>query len=296
MKKLTFILIIQFIIGSDIKFDGNNAFVFLKEQCAFGPRFPGSSGHNKLIQYLNNHFQIYADSVEIFRDSIIHPFTNEKLEISNLLIRHNVDAEERYLFMAHFDTRDRADKDLDETKIMLPILGANDGASGVALLMELSRIINNNPLSKIGVDILLVDAEDMGKSGHVDQWGLGTQSFVNQYKGLLPKYAICVDMIADKNPIFKIEGFSYRFAKELVQEIWTIAKDLGYKEFVWQLSPPIYDDHYYYYQGTNVPSIDIIDFDFPQWHTVDDTIENCSPKGLFIVGHVLLEFIYRKDQ
>ena len=183
MKKLTFILIIQFIIGSDIKFDGNNAFVFLKEQCAFGPRFPGSSGHNKLIQYLNNHFQIYADSVEIFRDSIIHPFTNEKLEINNLLIRHNVDAEERYLFMAHFDTRDRADKDLDETKIMLPILGANDGASGVALLMELSRILNNNPLSNIGVDILLVDAEDMGKSGHVDQWGLVTQSFVNQYKG-----------------------------------------------------------------------------------------------------------------
>ena len=296
MKKLTFILIIQFIICSDIKFDGNNAFVFLKEQCAFGPRFPGSSGHNKLIQYLNNHFQIYADSVEIFRDSIIHPFTNEKLEISNLLIRHNVDAEERYLFMAHFDTRDRADKDLDETKIMLPILGANDGASGVALLMELSRIINNNPLSKIGVDILLVDAEDMGKSGHVDQWGLGTQSFVNQYKGLLPKYAICVDMIADKNPIFKIEGFSYRFAKELVQEIWTIAKDLGYKEFVWQLSPPIYDDHYYYYQGTKVPSIDIIDFDYPYWHTIDDIVENCSPKGLFIVGNVLLEFIYRKDQ
>ena len=94
----------------------------------------------------------------------------------------------------------------------------------------------------------------------------------------------------------KIEGFSYRYAKELVHEIWTIANDLGYKEFVWQLSSPIYDDHMYYYLGTKVPSIDIIDFDFPQWHTIDDTIENCSPKGLHIVGNVLLQFIYNKDK
>ena len=97
-----------------------------------------------------------------------------------------------------------------------------------------------------GIDILLVDAEDMGRPGYPNEWGLGTQSFVKQYKGILPKYAICVDMIADKNPIFKIEKFSYNYAKELVYEIWELANDLGYKEFVWQLTHPIYDDHYYY--------------------------------------------------
>ena len=160
----------------------------------------------------------------------------------------------------------------------------------------LSKHISKNPLSNIGVDILLVDAEDMGRSGHINEWGLGTQSFVKQYKGQLPKYAICVDMIADQNPIFKIEGFSYKYAKELVHEIWSLANSLGYKEFVWQLSNPIYDDHFYYYQGTSIPSIDIIDFDFPYWHTINDTPENCSAKGLHIVGNVLLEFIYGKEK
>ena len=203
---------------------------------------------------------------------------------------------DRYLFIAHWDTRDRADKDSDPTKQSIPILGANDGGSGVALLMQLSNHIKNDiTLKNIGIDILLVDAEDMGRPGYVNEWGLGTQSFVKQYKGNLPKYAICVDMIADKNPVFKIERFSYNYAKELVYEIWELANDLGHKEFVWQLTHPIYDDHVYYHQGTGVPSIDIIDFDFPEWHTTEDTIENCSPKGLFIVGDVLLNFIIRKE-
>tara|TARA_Y100001960_G_C14668889_1_gene824851 strand:+ start:206 stop:1096 length:891 start_codon:yes stop_codon:yes gene_type:complete len=294
--RIVYILILSFLISSEEKFNGDNAFIYIKEQCAFGPRFPGSEAHSNLVKYLHNHFTIYADSVQIFSDSINHPFTNQKIGIKNLLIKHNINATERYLFMAHFDTRDRADKDHNVDKKHLPIMGANDGASGVALLMELSKYINQNQLNNIGVDILLVDAEDMGRPGNKDEWGLGTQSFVKNYKGLLPKYAICVDMIADKNPIFKIEGFSYQYAKDLVYEIWTLANNLGYKEFVWQLSPPIYDDHFYYFQGTAVPSIDIIDFDYPHWHTIDDTIENCSPKGLHIVGNVLLEFIYLKDK
>ena len=197
--------------------------------------------------------------------------------------------------MAHYDTRDRADKDENPNNHNKPIIGANDGASGVALLMQLSKHIDSLNLKNIGIDILLVDAEDMGRAGHVDEWGLGTQSFTKMYKGTLPKYAICVDMIADKNPIFKIEKFSYQFAKELINEIWTLANNLGYKEFVWQLSQYIYDDHVYYYNGTSVPSIDIIDFDYPYWHTIDDTIENCSSQGLFIVGNVLLQFIKNKD-
>ena len=290
------ILFIRIVFPNSIEFDGNNAFIYIKEQCEFGPRYPGSEGHKQLINYLHNHFEKNSDSLMVFTDTINHPVSNDEIEITNLLVQHNVNADIRYLFMAHFDTRDRADKDQDKNNLHLPILGANDGASGVALLMELSNHIKKNPLNNIGIDILLVDAEDIGRPGHANEWGLGTQSFVKQYKGKLPKYAICVDMIADKNPIFKIEQFSYRYAPELVKEIWHLANDLGYNEFVWQLTPqPIYDDHVYYYQGTSVPSIDIIDFDFPQWHTIDDTVENCSPKGLFIVGNVLLHFIYNKD-
>jgi hypothetical protein len=296
MKNIIFIIVINLLFSNNLEFNGDNAFTYLKAQCEIGPRYPGSKGHKELLKYLQNHFVLYSDSIEVFNDSIFHPVSNEKIKITNLLIRHNVDATERYLFMAHFDTRDRADKDHNPSKINNPIIGANDGASGVALLMELSHYIYNYPLSNIGIDILLVDAEDMGRSGHQEEWGLGTQSFVKQYKGILPKNAICVDMIADKNPIYKIEGFSYKYAQDLVYEIWNLANDLGYKEFVWQLSGAIYDDHYYYHQGTQVPSIDIIDFDYSYWHTIDDTAENCSPKGLFIVGNVLLEFIYRKDK
>ena len=278
-------------------FNGNQAFEYIKKQCDFGPRYPGSLGHQRLSNYLYDYFIVNSDSVSIFTDSISHPVNNNKIQITNFLIKHNLSSNERYLFIAHWDTRDRADKDLDLQKKSIPILGANDGASGVALLMQLSNHIKNDiKLKNIGIDILLVDAEDMGRPGHVDEWGLGTQSFVKQYKGILPKYAICVDMIADKNPIFKIERFSYNNAKELVYEIWELANDLGYNEFVWQLTGPIYDDHVYYNQGTSVPSIDIIDFDFPQWQKTDDTIENCSSKGLFIVGNVLLNFIFNKEK
>ena len=300
MKNIIFILLISFLFTNQNivvpSFDGNQAFEYIKKQCEFGPRYPGSLGHQQLSDYLYNYFNSNADSVLIFRDSISHPFDKQKIEITNFLIQHNLSSMDRYLFIAHWDTRDRADKDSDSTKQSVPILGANDGGSGVALLMQLSNHIKNDiTLKNIGIDILLVDAEDMGRPGYVNEWGLGTQSFVKQYKGILPKYAICVDMIADKNPIFKIEKFSYNYAKELVYEIWELANDLGHKEFVWQLTHPIYDDHVYYHQGTGVPSIDIIDFDFPEWHTTEDTIENCSPKGLFIVGDVLLNFIIRKE-
>tara|TARA_Y100001954_G_scaffold227652_1_gene271005 strand:- start:312 stop:1196 length:885 start_codon:yes stop_codon:yes gene_type:complete len=292
---MIYIIFINILFCLSLEFNPNSAFKYIEKQCEIGPRYPGSEGHKKLINYLDSHFSIYADSVQIFNDTILHPISKNEINISNFLIKHNPKANERYLFMAHFDTRDRADKDNNPENLNTPIIGANDGASGVALLMELSTIINNNPLKNIGIDILLVDAEDMGTSGNPQEWGLGTQSFVKNYKGKLPKSAICVDMIADRNPIFKIEGFSYQYAKDLVYEIWNLANELGYKEFVWQLTSPIYDDHYYYYKGTNVPSIDIIDFDYPHWHTIDDTIENCSPKGLEIVGNVLLEYIYRKD-
>ena len=296
MRYFIFIILFSISLSGAHKFDGDKAFSYIQKQCDFGPRYPGSNGHQQLSNYLYEYFNKTSDLVSIFIDSINHPVSHQKIEIKNFLVQHNINASERYLFMAHWDTRDRADKDKDSTKKAIPILGANDGASGVALLMELSSYIKKNPLKNIGIDILLVDAEDMGRPGHTDEWGLGTQSFVKQYDGILPKYAICVDMIADKNPIYKIEGFSYRYAQELVNEIWSLANALGYKEFVWQLSPSIYDDHVFYYQGTKVPSIDIIDFDFPEWHTTDDTVENCSSKGLFIVGNVLLEFIYGKDK
>ena len=172
------------------QFNGDSAFVYIQKQCDFGPRYPGSDAHKIFSEFLYTFFNKYSESIQEYNDTIIHPISNKKIEISNFLIKHNINADERYLFMAHWDTRDRADKDINSDNHNVPILGANDGASGVALLMELSKYISNNPLSNIGVDILLVDAEDMGRSGHVNEWGLGTQSFVKQYEGKLPKFVL----------------------------------------------------------------------------------------------------------
>ena len=279
------------------QFDEDNAFALLEKQCEFGPRYPGSIGHEEFSEYLINYFSKLNCTIEIFTDSIYHPNQKDlKIQIKNILVHHNPEINNRLLFMAHWDTRDRAEKDEDINNRSKPIIGANDGASGVALLMELSDYISNYPLKNIGIDFLFVDAEDMGRKNHTYEWGLGTQSFTKSYDGIMPKYAICIDMIADKNPIFKIERFSYQFAKELVQEIWTFANNLGYKEFVWQLGPAIYDDHFFFYEGTKVPSINIIDFDYEHWHTTQDIPENCSSKGLGIVGNVMLNFIYEIDK
>ena len=279
------------------QFDEDNAFALLEKQCEFGPRYPGSIGHEEFSEYLINYFSKLNCTIEIFTDSIYHPNQKDlKIQIKNILVHHNPEIKNRLLFMAHWDTRDRAEKDEDINNRSKPIIGANDGASGVALLMELSDYISNYPLKNIGIDFLFVDAEDMGRKNHTYEWGLGTQSFTKYYDGIMPKYAICIDMIADKNPIFKIERFSYQFAKELVQEIWTFANNLGYKEFVWQLGPAIYDDHFFFYEGTKVPSINIIDFDYEHWHTTQDIPENCSSKGLGIVGNVMLNFIYEIDK
>ena len=279
------------------QFDEDNAFALLEKQCEFGPRYPGSIGHEEFSEYLINYFSKLNCTIEIFTDSIYHPNQKDlKIQIKNILVHHNPEINNRLLFMAHWDTRDRAEKDEDINNRSKPIIGANDGASGVALLMELSDYISNYPLKNIGIDFLFVDAEDMGRKNHTYEWGLGTQSFTKSYDGIMPKYAICIDMIADKNPIFKIERFSYQFAKEFVQEIWTFANNLGYKEFVWQLGPAIYDDHFFFYEGTKVPSINIIDFDYEHWHTTQDIPENCSSKGLGIVGNVMLNFIYEIDK
>ena len=140
------------------QFDEDNAFALLEKQCEFGPRYPGSIGHEEFSEYLINYFSKLNCTIEIFTDSIYHPNQKDlKIQIKNILVHHNPEINNRLLFMAHWDTRDRAEKDEDINNRSKPIIGANDGASGVALLMELSNYISNYPLKNIGIDFLFVD-------------------------------------------------------------------------------------------------------------------------------------------
>ena len=158
-------------------FDGSLAFLYLEKQCEFGPRYPGSDGHKKTAEFFEEYLISRTHALEVMREKIKHPYNDEPLELINLLARYYPKRQNRILLMAHWDTREVADKDPLETNQSKPILGANDGASGIAVLMVLAQILMENELNNIGVDILFVDGEDMGKSGDPEKFGLGTLEF-----------------------------------------------------------------------------------------------------------------------
>ena len=301
MKQLLIIFIISSLFSQTvIYFDGINAMGYLKKQCDLGPRFPGSKGHLDAIELYTNHFNKYSKDVRLLEGYTIHPHRLDSIKLTNIFSRFNLDSEYRILLMAHFDTREYADKDQDIKNHNKPIIGANDGASGVAILMEMAKLIHNNPFTNIGVDILLTDGEDMGKSGDPDSWALGAKLFSKQLPLPAPFFAICVDMVGDKELNLPIELNSYLQAPELVMDIWSLALELGFNQFEMKMGSSIIDDHYVLYKETNIPSIDIIDFDYPNnqlnyWHTLEDTPDKCSAASLEAVGTVLINYLYRLD-
>tara|TARA_B100002052_G_scaffold130474_1_gene119732 strand:+ start:128 stop:1033 length:906 start_codon:yes stop_codon:yes gene_type:complete len=276
-------------------FDSEKAFDYIKKQCEFGPRYPGSSGHYSFQLYLREFLKDKSDTLIVYEHEVKHPYAEKNVMLYNFLARYNPTIDNRIMLMAHWDTREIADKDLEIENQNKPILGANDGGSGISVLMVLSEILNKNKLYNIGIDLLFVDGEDMGRNGQLENYCIGTTAFCEVIPDPIPNHAICIDMVADKNPVFPIEYFSYNQAPHVVNEIWTLAHELGYKEFESRLSGPIYDDHRALYIHSGIPAIDIIDFDYPYWHTTQDIVENCSPKGLKIVGEVICEYLYRKD-
>lgn len=300
---MKFIIIILLSIGSPqtvLYFNGHNAMNYLNQQCEIGPRYPGSQGHKDAIKFYENHFKKYSDNVMLFSDHVIHPHSLDSIKLTNIFSRFNPEIKNRLLLMAHFDTREFADKDLNESNRIKPILGANDGASGVAILMEVAKFLNQNPLLNLGVDILLTDGEDMGKNGDPDSWGLGAKVFSARIPEPLPFGAICVDMVGDAELELPIERHSYMQAPQLVLDVWGLAQELGYLQFKMDLGKAIIDDHSVLYKYTGIPSIDIIDFDYPNstvnyWHTLDDTPDKCSAESLEVVGTVLINYLYRLD-
>ena len=301
---IIYILILsQLIFSQDVVyFNGNRAMEHLNYQCSFGPRFPGSSGHDDFADSLKLFLDNLVEVNLVYNDSIINPLTNKEVEITNFLARFNPRSSDRIMFLAHWDTREFADKDSNFNKIELPSpIGANDGASGIAILMTLAEMLSKNPPSNIGVDLLFLDAEDMGLYGDSNTWALGAKSFSKHIKNPLPKYAICLDMVGDKNQEFLIEKFSYNIAPDVVRKVWGLANQLGYNQFKYIMGQAIIDDHYVLYKETGIPSIDIIDFQYPDntknyWHTIEDTPDKCSAKSLEAVGTVIATLIYSEDQ
>ncbi|HEV2147879.1 MAG TPA: M28 family peptidase [Longimicrobiaceae bacterium] len=275
-------------------FSSDRAFDHLRRQVAFGPRVPGTEGHAAQLRWMREYLAERADTV------IEQPFTHttrsgQTLRMTNLFARFRPEAQERVLLIAHWDTRPTADEARNPAERGTPIPGANDGASGTAVLLELAEMFRQSP-PPIGVDLLLVDGEDYGPTG--DDMYLGARHFAASLPpGYRPFYGILLDMVGDQNPRFPVEGYSQQFAPEVVQRVWGLAREMGYGDvFVNERGGPIEDDHVPLNRA-GIRTIDIIDFEYGPgnrfWHTPQDVPENTSAESLRIVGEVVAELIYR---
>jgi Zn-dependent M28 family amino/carboxypeptidase len=263
-------------------FDGQRSFADLERQMSFGPRIPGSEAHNKTIEYIRDVLEENRWSVDIQETSLLNqPIRN--------VVGKRGSGTPWVILGAHYDSRLKADHDSDPKKREQPVPGANDGASGVAVLLELARVIPKNLEGQVW--LVFFDAEDNGRIPGWD-WILGSQAFVRDLEGK-PDAVVIIDMIGDANLNIYEEMNSN---PDLTREVWDVAASLGYsKEFIPQPDKSILDDHTPFLRA-GIPAIDIIDFDYPYYHTSQDTLDKVSAASLQAVGDTLLEFLTQRNR
>jgi len=262
---------------TDPVFDGERAWKDVKYQVSLGPRIPGTPGQDQILKWLNEELSKYKWEVELQ----IHEINGKT--ITNLVASRGEDG--RYILLgAHYDTRIYADRDPDPGLRSLPVPGANDGGSGVAVLLEMARILPDD--LPIPVQIVFFDAEDNGGIEDWD-WILGSRAFIQQLEDP-PEAAIIVDMVGDADlTIYKEHNSNV----DLMGQIWEQARLLGYDEvFLPEYKFSVLDDHTPFIEA-GIPAVDIIDLDYPYWHTTADTAEKVSVESLQIVGDTLLAWI-----
>ena len=268
-------------------FDAQRAFDLLEKQCAFGPRPPGSVAHKETQNFLFTELQKYANSVALQPHQYKTKTTT--LHLNNILAEFGPSTGgETLLLAAHWDTRPFADRDPKPENRDKPILGANDGASGVAVLLEIARVLKERPPPR-RVVIVLFDGEDYGRS--VEDMFIGSRFFARNLGKWKPDYGILLDMIGDKDLALPIERYSWNANKGFAEAIWQRAATLGLVPFQSRLGDAIMDDHIPLIE-VGIPMVNIIDFTYPYWHTVEDTVDKCSPKSLEIVATLVISIIY----
>jgi len=274
-------------------FSGEAALELVEVQVAFGPRVPGTPGHAAQLGWMLAILDTLAP--EVVADTFIHRTTSDRdLTLVNVRARFRPDESRRLVLLAHWDTRPTADQEDDPAARALPIPGANDGGSGVAVLLHLARLFAAQP-PPVGVDILLVDGEDYGPGA--DDMFLGARRYAETVsRDDRPTYGVLLDMVGDADPLFPMEGYSAGYALPLNKRVWSVAERLGYGEwFPSRVVDPVGDDHVPLLEA-GIPTIDIIDLDYgpdnTYWHTHQDTPEHVRASTLRMVGEVLAEFVY----
>ncbi|MFA6923124.1 MAG: M28 family peptidase [Bacteroidales bacterium] len=294
----------KIIITAD--FNADSAYLFTKKQVDFGPRVNNSKAHDKCEKYLTDKLKEYTSDV-IVQKANVTAFDGKILKCRNIIASFNSSSNNRIALFTHWDSRPFADQDtVDKSK---PIDAASDGASGVAILIEIARQLKMKQ-SNVGVDIILIDAEDYGQPEDSkfpkkqDTYCLGAQYWAkNPHKqNYTANFGILLDMVGAKDATFRMEGVSMYFAKSVVKKIWDIANEIGYSGyFLYEGAGEITDDHYYINTIAKIPCIDIIQIDAngrfaKYWHTHNDNMKIIDKNTLKAVGQTLLEVIYREGE
>jgi len=275
-------------------FDEAAAWKHLVAQVEAGPRIPGSEGHAATLAYLRDHLEACADVVSVDTFDGTCALDSTSMTLHNVVAVFRPDAPRRLLFGAHWDTRPWADRDPDESRRREPVPGANDGASGAAILLEVASALKASPPG-VGVDLAFFDGEDCGTEEDPDSWALGSQRFVAVNPTYRPAYAVVVDMVGRDGMVLPKEGNSVAVAGVLTDAIWREAARLGEPAFVDSVARPVWDDHIAFLKA-GIPAVDLIDFDDPHWHTTSDLPEHCSAASLGQVGRLLLALVRKAEE
>lgn len=290
-------------------FNADSAFLYVKSQTEFGPRIPNSKAHALCGDYLSDKLKTFGAQVSEQEMDLIG-YDGKILKGRNIIGTYKPDEHRRIMICSHWDCRPWADNDPDEKNHHTPIDGANDGASGVGVILELARLIHQQQ-PELGIDFIFFDMEDYGtpqwtkEKDNEKSWCLGSQFWANNphVEGYNARFAILLDMVGGKNPTFYQESYSLEYAKGVVNKVWDKAKALGYGNyFIAQEGGGIIDDHLPVNRIAKIPCIDIVPCDLncnassfgPTWHTINDNIEHIDKNTLQIVGQTLLEVIYNE--
>ncbi len=291
-------------VGPD--FNADSAYIYLQEQCDFGPRTMNSTAHDKCEKWIIQKFEQYGCKVTT-QKATLNGYDGTPLRSTNIMASYNPEATTRIMFCAHWDCRPWADNDPDSTNWHKPIVAANDAASGVGVMIELARILKGSGL-ELGVDFICFDAEDYGTPQWFegedpgDTWALGAQYFAsNLPEGYAPRYGILLDMVGGVGAKFYREGMSMQYAPAIVKKVWNAARQVGYGSyFPKDDGGMITDDHIPVNQTANIPCIDVIPYypdcaqsSFgPTWHTIADNMDNIDKNTLKAVGQTMVQVLF----
>lgn len=278
-----------------VTFNADSAYSYVAKQVAFGPRVPNTEAHRQCGDWLASELRRHgADVIE--QKATLKAFDGTSLNARNIFGCINPDVKKRVLLLAHWDCRPWADADPNPANRKTPVDGANDGASGVGVILEIARQLNLAK-SDLGIDFLFVDAEDWGNDGNEESWALGTRYFVENLpiEGYAPDYAILLDMVGGKDATFYREYFSEQAAPDVAAKVWSAAGALGYGDrFFNRVGTAVMDDHVQLITH-GIPAIDIIEYHpeaesgfNPRWHTVNDNMEGIDPATLEAVGKTVI--------